>query len=259
MVVIRKEKSMARLNHVDILGIVDNIEGEEAVLTVVQSENGSGRRYDNGSKKFATVPVLFESGLPKWMKKNDIIRVSGSIETKMVKKTGVCPKCGTVNSRQEANTSARSSGTRTYVLAAHAFKEKAFESNGEAINFLIEHNEMSSLYLVGYLTKNPSIEHIGGMTFCRYQLRVRRQAYRNRDRFPWVFPWIYVYGERAAYDAENLKKDDLVLIKGVFQSRKYDETYTCANCRENFLVGDKTLEVVSLSTEYLAIGREKEK
>lgn len=234
---------MAKHNYLDITGLVDEIEENGVILSVIQR--------DRNSWSFSKVWVKLEKEVLEEITINDILRVTGFLATKDIVRSSPCPKCGKENTRKEAMKRAKSAGTLSYVYAINVIKMASLKSKEASYEFLFRYCNMNKVFLVGAVLADPAIGSINGTTFCRYPMAINRtNRWRTKDKRK-DYPWIYCYGEKAIREAERLKKNDQVLIDGVLQSRDYKETFRCTSCGELYSVPGRTLEVVSLRTERL--------
>lgn len=184
---------------------------------------------------------------------NDIIYIKGVFTTSDIPKNTTCPKCGGVTTRK---------GTMVHITPIHLLKIRSNLLKDEAVDFLKENCELSNcVTVIGTLTDDPkSFVTQHGLTLTNYTLQVGRKYRIKEDSIQTRndFPMIRSFGRIAKSNAEALRKDSLVAVHGVLQTRKYDKKMECVHCGESYKIPDSTMEIVPYSVEYLQNYRTKE-
>lgn len=268
---------MARHNFVSVIGFVkkmpvfhETVDGQVGLIAIKTIM--SDREYFKAKTGYQNHSVSFclrtqENALIEKLKNLelfDVISVTGFLATKERDKEATCPVCGTVNSRIDAclpfgQERVKSGGNDIYVYPISLHLESGGNDEQSAFEYLHAHKEdVNRVFIMGNLTSPPVHGALdqGKRLYTRYQIAVNRkyhpkggdELYERTD-----YPWIYSYGNKAAEDYQNLTKGALVFVDGALQSRKYKEQYTCKNCKNEFDVPGRTLEVLSYDTEYLRL------
>lgn len=186
--------------------------------------------------------ILYE--MDKW-KENDMVIVKGTVSTKDVKKTRICPNCGHKNSRD---------GVLLYITPIFAQKVSSCSTKELCFELLKKNCEISNQVIVaGNVCNDPESFKGNGPIQTQYQLAVNRK-FRVKEDSPEIktdYPWIKSYGENAKNDMAFINKGGSVLVEGYIQTREFKQTLVCEECGEEFLTDDQTLEITPYSTEYL--------
>lgn len=101
---------------------------------------------------------------------------------------------------------------------------------------------MSDIFarVIGRLTKDPTINTVGGNTVCNFTVAARSSAKNESGEYASEFFTVSVWGKQGEYIAKSATKGTLVLVEGDFSTRKYvgrdGQTQTAmnvnnANCR----------------------------
>ena len=200
-------------------------------------------RYDAPALRTSD-PVWCEE-ISGW-KVGDMIEVKGTVTSREIIRTNICPKCGTENKVQ---------GIVTYVHPIFCSKREPNTTQEEGIRLLQYRNEISNnVTEIGMLTADPVYhETKAGSLIAKYQIAVMRR-FRIKEDSPdrkADFIWIKSFGKIAEQDRKYLKKGTLIYIDGVLQTTTYDREIVCAECGEEFTSPETSMEVVPYTVEYL--------
>ena len=200
-------------------------------------------RYDSPALRTSNQVLCDE--ISNW-KVGDMIEVKGTITSREIIRTNICPACGAEN---------RVQGVMSYVHPIFCTKIEGNISQEEGIRLLKYRNEISNnVTVIGMLTQEPQYHITANKTLiAKYQIAVMRR-YRIKEDDPnrrADFIWIKSFGKIAETDKKYLKKGTMIYIDGVVQTINYDRKIICASCNEEFNASETSLEIVPYTVEYL--------
>lgn len=244
---------MARHNEVFLYGqiISEPRNSDKKIMFCLNIIRGIRDFGDNISELKYDAPIIMSFNpeiiaIAKDFKKGDMVEVKGTITTKEVNKSALCPHCGHKTIAQ---------GTIVFINPIYISKREEGVSHDEGLMLLKKRVEISNtIKVIGRLCRDP--EHYVSKTgkhVTQYQLAVNRKFHIKEDstEVRTDYPWVKSYGNVAVEDAKFLKTGSLVYIDGMLQSRKVERTSTCESCGESFVWHDNALEIVPYAVEYL--------
>ena len=129
---------------------------------------------------------------------NDMVYVKGTIASKNIMKSSICPRCGSKNKKE---------GQLVFVLPIFAKKVKHCESKEECMEDLMNKREISDIALIiASVCREPKmLKTDAGLIITQYQVALNRK-YRVQNDPPEIktdYPWVKSYGAN-----EKKKKKD---------------------------------------------------
>lgn len=252
---------MAKHNHAELLGVI------QRKPTIVTDDKGNYKhavafiRVTRGpreveDKKYAikydypvvmTKEARFIEEIDKW-EVGDVVLVKGTIATTTIKKASICKneECGAQNKFE---------GLFVYINPIHLLKIRHFDTNEDAMKFILDNGEISNqIQVIGTLVRDPKkITPKAGLTVTQYQIALNRK-YKIPTDPPEVktdYPWVKVYGENAISDRQRLHVGSEVYIDGCIQARGINRKSVCQTCGKEYEWRETAMELVPFSTEYL--------
>lgn len=251
---------MARHNFVFLYGkvtknpkIITDSEGNflrgQCMLTTIRGDRSTDDddlgnfKYDCPIIMTKNPELIFE--MAKWHE-NDMVEVKGTISTRDIKRTTVCPHCGRQNTKM---------GVLLYITPIYCSAIETGCTNEQCFELLKEKCEISNQCIVaGNLCNDPQFyRHSNGLCQTQYQIALNRK-FRVKEDPPETktdFPWIKSQGENAESDAKFLMKGSSVLVEGFIQTREFPQKTACEECGESYEWKEQAMEIVPYSTEYL--------
>lgn len=251
---------MATHNHVLTTGYIKTepmIVGEDTgdvkfICQIRTTHRNTDGYYD---KNFEDLLIYYdgEELMPKLkkLKQYDVIEVKGVFNVMTMNKLSICPKCGHTNVKENA--------TATYIYPIAILKLNSLsttnEWNSAALDGIIttHYEEWSNnLFLVGTVAKEPEMIGTEKHPCCRYMLGIDRKYYiKTQDNIKADYPWVYSYGQQAAWDYMHLKVGSTVMIDGFIENRNCQPKIKCEKCTTEYEYDDVMTSFIPYSVEYL--------
>ena len=177
---------------------------------------------------------------------NDMVYVKGTIASKNIMKSSICPHCGSKNKKE---------GQLVFVLPIFAKKVKHCESKEECMEELMNKREISDIALIiASVCREPKmLKTDAGLIITQYQVALNRK-YRVQNDPPEIktdYPWVKSYGANAREDKKRLRIGSVAFYDGYLQARVVHRTTKCEICQEFYNWDDKAMEIVPYETEYM--------
>ncbi len=245
-------------NHIDIYGIVRDLpkRGKTNIMCPVSTIRGIRDQVSQkvlNQYKYCTFYLISKDNEMiekiKSLKPNDVVRVTGIIQTISRPNEIKCPNCNAINNISEATLKERAGNNLIYVIPYSVTKVASYDDQMFAYQDVIKNVEISNkVFLIGTLLSDPEKHELVDKVYTRYQIAVEHTDSRQEC---FAYPWIYSYGENAERDFFSLQAGSKVFIDGAMQTRRYRNKYLCKECKKEFEIQGKTLEVISYATEFL--------
>lgn len=249
-----------RGNFVSLYGYIQNVrcmpELNQATIAVVVTRSSR----PTGDPKARNVDlVMVTTNKPEQVvevmqwRKYDIVEVKGVINTiPNGIKQHVCPHCGSIE---------RTNGMAAFVYPQFLRRRERFTGDDESLmnqcsRWLEDNTEVSNIFnCFAYLCNEPKRKSLNkGLELTEYQVVIHR-AYRIAEDKPDVredFVWVKSYGKNGLDDARHLQTSSQIYIDGLLQSRKIQQKAKCSSCGQEHTWGDRVLEIVPYSVQYLS-------
>lgn len=253
---------MARYNSVVLYGRVmnPNIKYEmntpvKAYMTVCCLRRRKALQNTDGLETLDT-PLVFTSD-PVLMNKiaalseDSMVLVKGVLKTKRVTKKYFCPNCKKVTAVENCQF--------VYVRPIALKKMECDIAADAAYNLMKDFDEMSnSCQCIGRLCRDVdyyagSNMDVKALSMSRYQIAINRQ-FRDSDDEESArtdYPWVITRGKQADSDSQALHTNSLVFLNASLETREFGRNITCTHCSSEFVMQDKTLQLVPYRVEYL--------
>lgn len=178
---------------------------------------------------------------------NDMVFVKGTLCTKEVIKKGVCPECGSINTKED--------GVVIYIDPVFVEEREKGVTEEEATKLLMKKREISnSVIIEGTLCREPVYykDESTGLETCQIQIasnRLRRikedPAEKKTD-----YPWIKAYGPKTKEYSEVLSTNSSIFVEGAIQTRVATPSMMCENCGAIFERQEQSTDIVPFHIEY---------
>lgn len=184
--------------------------------------------------------------LMKQWEQGDIVQIRGTLATVNVMKTLKCPECGQVE---------QIPGTLCFINPIFMQTEYKTLSPEEGNREMRRCSEISNrITVIGKVCTEPEMFITDkGQKITNYQLDIARK-YRIKeddDTNRHDFPFVKSYGFVADNDKRAIRKDGMVFVDGMIQTREYIRKHICPSCEHEFDYRETATEIIPYSTEYL--------
>lgn len=223
------------------------VKGICAVVTI-RGKRDSGNNLENIRYDCPTIrtgkPSLIKE-MSTW-KVNDMMEIKGTLTSRQVQRSSICPHCNASNSIN---------GIITYINPIYMSRRETNISKEDGISLLQMRNEISNqCTIVGMVSREPHFYTAeNGLHVAQYELAIVRKFHIIEDNPETKvdFIWVRSYGKIAETDEKALKKGTVVLIDGVLQTKNYDKDIECSECGEVYKTKEASMEIVPYAVEYL--------
>lgn len=180
------------------------------------------------------------------LKVNDMMEIKGTLTSREVVRTTICPHCGRENALK---------GIVTYINPIYVGKRENNISREDGLALLQDKCEISNnCSVMGMVCQEPQFYQTeDGYTEAHYQLAIVRKFKilsdgpdRKTD-----FIWVRSYGKIAKTDVRAIKKGAVVFIDGVIQTKNYDRDVECEHCSEMYKTQEVSMDIVPYAVEYI--------
>lgn len=186
------------------------------------------------------------------LKIGDAVLVKGTLSTKDVSKSYICPYCEELCKYDGS--------VMTYIDPI--FIERVYESEegekttDDLIEKLKSKSEISNYcYISGTVINQPDyfMSEDGKKEECHFQIAINRKRRIVEDGPDKTvdYPFVSVFGKNALETSKALHMGSSIFINGAIQSRMAKVVKMCTSCEKNFQAENAIMEIVPYSLEYL--------